>query len=114
MNLSTMQVDYTSDFLYAELNDEVYVDIPREFKQDSKVLKVKCSLYALRQSPRNFFLHLKNKLENLEFIQSEADSCLFVRPDMICFVYIDDYLFFASDSSNFESILTKLRDFNLS
>ena len=70
MNLSTIQVDYTSAFLYAKLNDEVYVDIP-------KVLTLKRSLYGLRQSPRNVFL---DKLENLEFIQSEIDPCLSSAP----------------------------------
>ena len=39
MNLSTMQVDYTSVFLHAELNDEVYDDTLCDFKQDGKVLK---------------------------------------------------------------------------
>ena len=40
MNLSTMQVDYTSVFLHVELNDEEYDDTLCDFKQDGKVLKI--------------------------------------------------------------------------
>ena len=43
-----MQVDYTSAFLHADIKDEVYVDMPREFKILGKVLKLKKSLYGLR------------------------------------------------------------------
>ena len=114
LNLSSMQVDYTSAFLHASIDEDVYVEMPRGFKQSGQVLKLKRSLYGLRQSPRNFFLHLKTKLEKLNFIQSEADQCLFVRPDMICLVYVDDCLFFAPDDSKFDSMLDKLRKSNLS
>ena len=53
-------------------------------------------------------------MENLEFIQSETDPYLFIRRDMTCLVYVDDFLFFSPGSSNFESTLIKLRDSNLS
>ena len=106
-------MDYTSAIFYADIKDEVYVDMPRGFKIPGKVLKLKKSLYGLRQSPRNFFLHLKNKMENVGFVQSDADPCLFVHQDMICLVYVDDCLFFAPDDSKFEEMLEKLRGENL-
>ena len=113
LNLSTMQVDYTSAFLHADIEDKVYVEMPRGYKDQRKVLKLNKSLYELKQSPRNFFLHLKSKLETLEFVQSPADPCLFIRPDMIYLVYVDDCLFFAPDDSNFDTMLQKLRNEDL-
>ena len=104
-----MQVNYTSVFLHADIEDKVYVEMPRGYKYQGKVLKFNTSLYGLKQSPRNFFLHLKT----LEFVQSPADPCLFIRPDMICFVYVDDCLFFAPDDSNFDTMLQKLRNEDL-
>ena len=97
LNGSTMQVDYTSAFLHADIEDKVYVEMPRGYKDQGKVLKLNKSVYGLKQSPRNFFLYLKSKLETLEFVQSPADPYLFIRPDMICLVYVDDCLFFAPD-----------------
>ena len=108
-----MQVDYTSAFLHADIDDTVFVETPREYKGQGKVLKLKKSLYGLKQSPRNFFLHLKSKLESLDFVQSTADLCLFVRHGMICLVHVDDCLFFAPDGSNFDSMLQKLRNIDL-
>ena len=113
LNLASMQVDYTSAFLHATIDDTVFVDMPRGFKQPGKVLKLKRSLYGLRQSPRNFFLHLKGKLEDQEFKQSTADPCLFIRNDMICLVYVDDCLFFAPDDCKFDNLLQKLREADL-
>ena len=50
-------------------------------------------------SPRNFFLHTKGKLENLGFAQSDADPCLSISEDVICLIYVDDVLFFYKDAA---------------
>ena len=55
LGLASCQVDYTSAFAHADLSDEVYVEMPQGFRQDGKVLRLKKSLYGLRQSPLNFF-----------------------------------------------------------
>ena len=52
-------------------------------------------------------------MENVRFVQNNADPCLFVHQDMIYLVYVDDYLFFAKDDSRFEKILKKLLGENL-
>ena len=48
LNLSIMQVDYTSAFLHAALNDEIYIEMSRGYKVPGKVLKLNRSLYGLR------------------------------------------------------------------
>ena len=58
LGLAFCQVDYTSVFVHADLNDEVYVEMPQGFRQEGKVLRLKKSLYGLHQSPLNFFKHL--------------------------------------------------------
>ena len=111
LNLHTKQVDYTAAFVHApidqdpnweSLTDEektkssVYLHMPWGFSQPGKVLKLKKSLYGLRQSPRNFFLHLKEKLEAVGFNSNEViDPCLFISNKVICLVYVDDTLFFS-------------------
>ena len=68
LNLSTLQVDYTSAFLHADIEDKVYVEMPRGYKDQGKFLKLNKSLYGLKQNPRNFFLNPKSKLETLEVV----------------------------------------------
>jgi hypothetical protein len=54
----------------------VYIEMPRGFVEDRKFLKLKKSLYGLKQSPRNFFLHLEGKLEKFGFTQSDDDPII--------------------------------------
>jgi len=70
LGLATRQVDYTAAFVHAPIDKDpnwdklteeeqqrsgIYLNMPRGFTQQGKVLKLKQSLYGLRQSPWNFF-----------------------------------------------------------
>jgi hypothetical protein len=89
------QVDYTLAFIQAPINKDVYIEMPRGFCLQGKVFKLKCSLYRLKQSSRNFFLHLKGKLLKANFKQSTLDPCLFVSENVIFVTYVDDCLLFS-------------------
>jgi hypothetical protein len=83
-DLAILQVDYTAAFVHAdidkppkwdttrELEKEIggaYIEMPRGFGEEGKFLKLKKSLYELKQSRRNFFLHLNGKLEKLDLLR---------------------------------------------
>ncbi len=87
--------------------------MPKGFSQDGMVLKLKKSLYGLKQSPRNFYLHLKDKLEFVGFTQSESDACLFYTERVICLIYVDDTLFYAQNMNDINSIVEDLKKTNL-
>ncbi len=124
LQLATRQVDYTAAFVHADIDTPpgyddmseedkaqwgVFVEMPRGFPAPGKVLKLKKSLYGLKQSPRNFFLHLKNKLELVGFEQAtEIDPCLFISDKVICLVYVDDTLLFAHKMEDIDEALDKL------
>ena len=38
MNLATMRVNYTFEFLHTKSDDKVYVEMPSGFEKDGKVL----------------------------------------------------------------------------
>jgi hypothetical protein len=88
LDLQNVQVDYTAAFLHADIDKDpnwanmskaerekirVYLEMSRGFRDEGKVLRLRKSLYGLTQAPRNFFLHLKGKLENIDFVQSDFD-----------------------------------------
>jgi hypothetical protein len=125
LGLATKQVDYTAAFIHAPIDRDpnwdamteqerarsgVYIEMPRGFSQPGKVLKLKRSLYGLRQSPRNFFQHLKAKLESVGFVTNEAvDPCLFISDRVICLVYVDDTpLFFSPKEEYINDVIEKL------
>ena len=58
--------------------------------------------------------HLKAGLEKRGFKTSTADHCIFSGPDIICIVYVDDYLFLACSSLIFDAMIKDLqKDFSL-
>lgn len=77
LELKTVQVDYTNAFLHALIDTEVFVEIPRGFREPGKVLRLFKSLYGLKKSPRNFFHHLRDTLLEIEFRQSHRNEFLF-------------------------------------
>ena len=129
LGLSTRQVDYVSAFVQAPIDRDpnwdsmseeerersgVFVQMPRGFSEPGKVLRLKRSLYGLKQSPRNFFQHLKSKLEGAGFTSEvDVDPCLFISDKVICLVYVDDTLFFSPKPEYIDEVVTKLSDSDL-
>jgi hypothetical protein len=126
LGLATQQLDYTAAFVQAPIDrppdwdkmtpDEqdrsgVYVQMPRGFSQPGKVLKLKKSLYGLKQSPRNFFQFLKGKLEGVGFQQcQDVDPCLFISDKVVCLIYVDDTLLYSPRKEYIQEVVEKLRD----
>jgi hypothetical protein len=113
-NLVTAQADITAAFVHAELKpkEHIYVHQPAGFRRGSNmVLKLKKSVYGLRQAPRYFFEHLKERLESssIGLVQSERDPCLFVGKSVIVVVYVDGILFFAKDDGDIQHVIDELK-----
>jgi hypothetical protein len=88
----------------------VYLEMPRGFQTPGHLLKLKKSLYRLKQSPQNVFLHLKEKLEECGFEQSMADQCLFISGTVVCLVYVDDTLLYAEDMEAINVAIKAIED----
>jgi hypothetical protein len=58
LGLATTQVDYTAAFAHADVGEDVYIEMPKSFGKPGILLKLRKSLYGIKQSPRNFFHHL--------------------------------------------------------
>ena len=111
LNLVTVQVDYTSAFVQAPIEDEVYVEMPEGFRKPGKVLKLLKILYGLKQASRNFFEHLQGKLEGAGLRQcTDLDPCLFISDKVIAVNYVDDTLFFSPKMEYIEDIMKRLRE----
>jgi hypothetical protein len=63
----------------------------------------------LKQAPRNFFLRLKSNLENIGFVQSKFDACLFISDKVVCMAYVKDTLFFSPDQEHITQLISKLK-----
>ncbi len=84
LGLATRQVDYTLAFVQADLDVEVYCEMPKRYERPGYIFKLKKSVYGLRQSPLNFFKTLKKGLEDRGFRQSKNEPCLFLSEIRSC------------------------------
>ena len=84
--------------------------MPRGFSKKGKVLKLRKTLYGLRQSPRAFWKYLVKKMEACSMPQSKLDPCLFIGLKVICICYVDDLIFWARNESDIHTLASQLRN----
>jgi len=83
--------------------------MPRGFTEPGKVLKLKQSVYGLKQLLWNFFQFLKGKLEGIGFeAYTDVDPCLFISDKVICLVYVNDTLFYSPRPEYIDEVIQKL------
>jgi hypothetical protein len=113
LHLENKQIDYTAAFLQAPIDHDVYVEMPKLFAVDGKVWKLQRAIYGLKDAPRAYFVHTKNKLEELGFRQSDADPCLFISPTVICLIYVDDALFVYKSPEEVDILTKRMKELGM-
>ena len=112
LGLKTKQVDYSNAFVQADIDEEVYCELPQEFlgpDGGEYVLKLKKSLYGLKQAPRLWFKTLEKSLHDRGFKSSAVDPCLFLMDDLVALVYVDDVLFFGKSEKIIDNMIASLK-----
>lgn len=109
-----LQFDVKTAFLYGELNEEIYMEIPDGVScENGKVCKLNKSLYGLKQAPRCWNIKFTNFLKTYGFIQCQSDSCVFVgyfnKEKVILILYVDDGLIFSSNKMLLQSVIKTLK-----
>ena len=111
--LETRQVDYVNAFAQADLDKDVFIEIPQGYEHCNDVdcvLKLNKSLYGMSDAPLMFFELLKKNLLDLKFKQVEhIDPCLFIHKQAICLTYVDDCLWFGRDGAALDALIAKMK-----
>ncbi|CAI7774918.1 unnamed protein product, partial [Closterium sp. NIES-53] len=110
-----MDVNVTTAFLNGVLEEEIFMAQPEGFDDGSgRVWKLKKALYGLKQAPRQWYLKLREVLEEIGLTPSSADHFLFMlgegeqRSFMV--IYVDDILIFSLSSDHVKEVMLKLQD----
>lgn len=109
-------LDINNAFLYGELEESIYMKIPKgleiQGEHQNLVCKLNKSLYGLRQASRQWFLKFTSVLTGFGLTQSMADPSYFhMSKDGSYFgiiIYVDDILLESSDPlllQNFKAYL---------
>ena len=87
------QMDVKTAFLYGNIDEEVYVEVPHGYTDKQKVYcRLRKALYGLKQSPRIWFDTLASYLKQHGFIPLDADKSVFSNGKVIIAIYVDDLL----------------------
>lgn len=118
---SLRPLDVHNAFLHRVLEEEVYMKQPPGYENPSNpryVCKLDKALYGLKQTPRAWYSRLSNKLCDLGFRGSKADTSLFYfnKGDLTMFLlmYVDDIIVVSSKEDVVSVLLQNLqKDFAL-
>ena len=100
--LESRSIDFVLAFPQAVLETEVYMEIPQGFERthddENCVLKLKRSIYGLKQSNYNFYKKLSTALKARGILPCSTDSCVHASKNLILIVCVDDVLIFSKKS----------------
>ena len=116
LNFKLYQMDVKSAFLNGMLQEEVYVEQPKDFinpHRSDDVYKLERALYGLKQAPRTWYDRLTTYLIEHGFKRWFVDTTLFIWNDKNYFVvaqiYVDDIVFGATNDSLAQSFADEMK-----
>ena len=111
----TKQIDFSNAFIQAPLDKDVYVSLPAMFQDTngadpkSLCLKLKKSLYDMRDAPKLWNDWLQKALDHCGFKASHEDLGIYYGHAIAIAVYVDDVLLFGPSEQEIEKVLQELQ-----
>jgi len=116
LNLKVEQMDVMTAFLHGDLEEEIYMEQPKEFLVKGKedyVCKLKKSLYGLKQAPIQWYLKFDSAMRERGYKRSSSDHCVYFHrfsgdDFIILLLYIDDILIVGKNVSRIAALKKQL------
>lgn len=106
------QFDVKCAYLYAPLNEEIYMSQPPGFfvgKNKNAVCRLKKAIYGLHQSGRMWFYEMEGVLLKIGFDRFDHCNCVYsYQGDVILMLYVDDFVVFGKDEFKINNIVKRL------
>jgi hypothetical protein len=111
LGLISVQCDITAAFIHGRVQETIYVHQPRGFHQGQgdEVLKLKRTLYGLKQSPRYFFKYFTERLLKQGLTASKFDPCLFMSKTLIVIIYVDYSLIYGKNDEEINDFIERMK-----
>ena len=120
-NLDSKAIDFVLAFPQADLEEDIWMDLPIGFQVDGQteddsdrhyVLKLRANLYGLKQASYNWYEKLKQSLIDRDFKPSDIDPCLYIGNNMIVLTYVDDCIIIGPAIKEIDAFVTSMKDGN--
>jgi hypothetical protein len=91
------QMDVTNPFLHDDLFEDIYMEQPQGFMQDSSlVCRMKKSLYGLKQASREWYAKMDSYLLSHKFVHCKSNPNVYMLrmtdSVLLLVLYVDDFL----------------------
>lgn len=110
-NMHLHQIDVSSAYLNSNLQDEIYMQQPKNFiydKSPEKVLRLHKAIYGLKQSGKEWNSKLDSVLRKMNFVPCNTEPCLYktMKNDFLVLiaVYVDDLIIACSDITTIKNV----------
>ena len=109
------QMDLKNAFLHGDLSDEIYMEQPQGFIQDSSLFcRLKKSLHGLKKSPWAWYSKMESYLLSRNFVRCKSDPNVYMLRTtdslLLLVLYVDDLLITGSLTSALATIRRILHD----
>eukprot|EP00978_Attheya_sp_CCMP212_P035308 scaffold152839_cov109-Attheya_sp.AAC.1 len=112
----TRQIDFVLAYPQADVECDIYMEIPRGFQlpagENSKdyALKLRRNLYGAKQASRVWAQYLTKGLIARGFVQSKIDECVYYRGDMILLAYVDDCIILSPNDQDIDDVIKLMKE----
>lgn len=104
------QMDVKTAFLYGDLDEDIFMKLPTDEKGVSQTVRLKKSLYGLKQASRNWNKKFDDAVRELDFCPLKSDCCIYKSKSrgIILLLYVDDILILAKNPQDLAWIKSEL------
>lgn len=102
-DLKLLQYDAVNAFVHADIDEEVYMEMPPGHRKNGYILRLRKALYGLRRSPLLWQRHLEEGLRRLRFTRVKGENCCWKKGKIMFFFYVDDCVFAFPESLHEEA-----------
>ena len=110
------QVDVKNAYINSDLKEEVYMKQPKGYNSGdgNKVLKLKKSLYGLKQSGNMWNHSVNEAMIDMKFTRLKGDPCVYFKGErenvLIVAVYVDDLVIMSRSADKINSFKQHLQE----
>ncbi len=111
MKLISVQCNITAAFIHGRVTETIYVHQPQGFNhgKGDENLRLKRTIYGLKQSPQYFFHYLTECLIKQGMTALQIDPCLFISNSLIVIIYVDDILIYGKSDAEINDLIEGLK-----
>jgi hypothetical protein len=113
-NLHTKSVDFVQAYPQANIKTPIYLHHPAGVVLNNSkgdvVLRLAKNLYGLKDAGLTWFEHLTKGLDEMGFIATNSDPCIFINGSDMIILYVDDCVIISKTEGEVKAIYNKLEE----